>query len=85
MQSNTSKHVKYEILGIFHQKQVLPHTPIIYFFPDFLFIQVMTNQESVDIAVKIRDPQKAAKQLVIEALCRESKDDISCVVVQFKG
>ncbi|KAM7470630.1 hypothetical protein LguiA_008813 [Lonicera macranthoides] len=58
---------------------------------DFLILasdglwKVMTNQESVDIAVKIRDPQKAAKQLVIEALCRESKDDISCIVVRFKG
>ncbi|KAL3635316.1 hypothetical protein CASFOL_019863 [Castilleja foliolosa] len=45
--------------------------------------KVMSNQESVDIVKKIRDPQKAAKQLVLEALNRESKDDISCIVVRF--
>ncbi|KAL8156000.1 putative protein phosphatase 2C 10 [Apium graveolens] len=47
--------------------------------------KVMSNQEAVDIAIKIKNPQKAAKQLSIEALYRESKDDISCVVVRFKG
>nr|XP_016447281.1 PREDICTED: probable protein phosphatase 2C 10 [Nicotiana tabacum] len=47
--------------------------------------KVMSNQEAVDIAKKVKDPQKAAKQLVIEALTRESKDDISCIVVRFKG
>ncbi|XP_076915718.1 putative protein phosphatase 2C 9 [Bidens hawaiensis] len=46
--------------------------------------KVMTNQEAVDIALKIRDPEKAAKQLASEALKRESKDDISCIVVRFK-
>ncbi|XP_047950163.1 probable protein phosphatase 2C 9 [Salvia hispanica] len=45
--------------------------------------KVMSNQESVDIAKKIKDPQKAAKQLAAEALNRESKDDISCIVVRF--
>jgi serine/threonine protein phosphatase PrpC len=45
----------------------------------------MANQEAVDIAKKIKDPQKAAKQLATEALNRDSKDDISCVVVRFKG
>lgn len=45
--------------------------------------KVMTNQEAVDIAGKIRDPQKAAKQLTTEALNRQSKDDISCIVVRF--
>lgn len=45
----------------------------------------MANQEAVDIAKRIKDPQKAAKQLVNEALNRESKDDISCIVVRFKG
>lgn len=49
------------------------------------FIQVMENQEAVDIARKYRDPQKAAKQLTAEALMRESKDDISCVVVRFRS
>ncbi|KAJ0024381.1 hypothetical protein Pint_08346 [Pistacia integerrima] len=47
--------------------------------------KVMSNQEAVDIARKIRDPQKAAKQLTAEALKRDSKDDISCVVVRFRG
>ncbi|XP_059638148.1 probable protein phosphatase 2C 10 [Cornus florida] len=45
--------------------------------------KVMANQEAVDIARRIRDPQKAAKQLTAEALKRDSKDDISCVVVRF--
>lgn len=45
----------------------------------------MANQEAVDIARRIKDPQKAAKQLVVESLNRESKDDISCIVVRFKG
>lgn len=47
--------------------------------------KVMENQEAVDIARKYRDPQRAAKQLTAEALIRESKDDISCVVVRFKS
>ncbi|KAJ7959002.1 Protein phosphatase 2C family protein [Quillaja saponaria] len=46
--------------------------------------KVIANQEAVDIARRIRDPQKAAKQLTAEALKRESKDDISCVVVRFR-
>lgn len=46
--------------------------------------QVMTNQDAVDIARRTRDPQKAAKQLTAEALKRDSKDDISCVVVKFR-
>lgn len=44
----------------------------------------MANQEAVDIAKKVKDPQKAAKQLLAEALNRDSKDDISCIVVRFK-
>ncbi|GFY90135.1 protein phosphatase 2C family protein [Actinidia rufa] len=47
--------------------------------------KVMSNQEAVDIAKKIRNPQKAAKALIVEALHRESKDDISCIVVRFRG
>lgn len=43
----------------------------------------MSNQEAVDIVKNIRDPQKAAKQLVQEALNRDSKDDISCIIVRF--
>ncbi|XP_021740221.1 probable protein phosphatase 2C 10 [Chenopodium quinoa] len=46
--------------------------------------KVMSNQEAVDIAKKIKDPQKAAKQLASEALKRDSKDDISCIVVRFR-
>ncbi|KAE9605919.1 hypothetical protein Lal_00025562 [Lupinus albus] len=46
--------------------------------------KVMPNQEAVDIARRIRDPLKAAKQLIAEALKRESRDDISCVVVRFR-
>ncbi|PWA89569.1 protein phosphatase 2C family protein [Artemisia annua] len=46
--------------------------------------KVMDNQEVVDIARRIKDPQKAAKRLIAEALKRESKDDISCVVVRFR-
>ncbi|KAL2477474.1 putative protein phosphatase 2C 10 [Forsythia ovata] len=47
--------------------------------------KVMSNQEAIDIAKNIKDPQKAAKQLAMEALNRESKDDISCIVIRFKG
>nr|GMD91589.1 probable protein phosphatase 2C 9 isoform X1 [Ipomoea batatas] len=45
--------------------------------------KVMSNQDAVDIVKKIKDPQKAAKQLAMEALNRDSKDDISCIVVKF--
>ncbi|MGV7597597.1 hypothetical protein PJM33_29450, partial [Mycobacterium kansasii] len=47
--------------------------------------QVISNQDAVDIAKRIKDPKKAAKQLVNEALKRDSKDDISCIVIQFVG
>ncbi|KNA22160.1 hypothetical protein SOVF_036820 [Spinacia oleracea] len=46
--------------------------------------KVMSNQEAVNIARKTKDPVKAAKQLASEALKRESKDDISCIVVRFR-
>ncbi|CAA3028635.1 probable phosphatase 2C 9 isoform X1 [Olea europaea subsp. europaea] len=58
---------------------------------DFLILasdglwKVMSNQEAVDLVMTINDPQKAAKQLSTEALNRESKDDISVIVVRFKG
>ncbi|XP_074312997.1 putative protein phosphatase 2C 9 [Silene latifolia] len=45
--------------------------------------KVMSNQEAVDIARSIKDPLKGAKQLATEALNRDSKDDISCIVVRF--
>ncbi|THG22916.1 hypothetical protein TEA_026963 [Camellia sinensis var. sinensis] len=47
--------------------------------------KVMENQEAVDIARRMRDPRKAAKQLITEALERDSEDDISCIVVRFRG
>ncbi|XP_052189638.1 probable protein phosphatase 2C 10 isoform X1 [Diospyros lotus] len=47
--------------------------------------KVLSNQEAVDIAKTTADPRKAAKQLVAEALKRDSKDDISCCVVRFGG
>ncbi|KAB2048368.1 hypothetical protein E1A91_A13G111400v1, partial [Gossypium mustelinum] len=47
--------------------------------------KVMSNQETIDIAKKFKDPQKASKQLIAEAVKRDSKDDISCVVVIFEG
>ncbi|CAO2834360.1 unnamed protein product [Amaranthus hypochondriacus] len=46
--------------------------------------KVLSNEEAVNIARKIKDPQKAAKQLATEALKRDSKDDISCIVVRFR-
>ncbi|GAB2217194.1 hypothetical protein Droror1_Dr00000364 [Drosera rotundifolia] len=46
--------------------------------------KVMENQEAVDIARRIKDPQKAAKQLTTEAVNRKSKDDISCIVVRLR-
>ncbi|GAV65358.1 PP2C domain-containing protein [Cephalotus follicularis] len=47
--------------------------------------KVMSNAEAVDIARKTKDPLRAAKLLSAEALKRDSKDDISCIVVRFKG
>ncbi|XP_068636816.1 probable protein phosphatase 2C 9 [Aristolochia californica] len=46
--------------------------------------KVMDNQEAVNLARKVKDPLSAAKQLTAEALNRDSKDDISCVVVRFR-
>ncbi|KAF7851005.1 hypothetical protein BT93_L4743 [Corymbia citriodora subsp. variegata] len=47
--------------------------------------KVMSNQEAVDIARRIKDPEKAAKELTAEALRRDSRDDISCIVVRLRG
>ncbi|KAK4804582.1 hypothetical protein SAY86_004399 [Trapa natans] len=47
--------------------------------------KVLENQEAVEIARRIKDPLLAAKQLTAEALKRDSKDDISCIVVRFRG
>ncbi|XP_076894495.1 putative protein phosphatase 2C 9 [Bidens hawaiensis] len=65
------------------QAKVDANTEILILASDGLW-KVMTNQEAVDMALKIRDPEKAAKQLASEALKRASKDDISCIVVRFK-
>lgn len=45
----------------------------------------MKNEEAVEIARKIKDPNAAARQLTTEALNRNSKDDISCIVVRFRS
>ncbi|KAL7142424.1 hypothetical protein ABFS83_08G122800 [Erythranthe nasuta] len=45
--------------------------------------KVMSNQEAVDCVRESRDGQEAAEELIKEALLREGKDDISCVVVMF--
>lgn len=45
----------------------------------------MKNEEAIDIARKIKDPQAAARQLTTEAVDRDSKDDISCIVVHLKA
>ncbi|KAL3504744.1 hypothetical protein ACH5RR_034585 [Cinchona calisaya] len=47
--------------------------------------KVMTNQDAVNIARRIKNPQKAAEQVIAEALNRDSKDDISCIVVRFRS
>lgn len=59
------------------------HTEILILASDGIS-KVMSNREAVDIALNFKDPKKAAKQLVVEALKRNSKDDISCIVVRFK-
>nr|CAB3485842.1 unnamed protein product [Digitaria exilis] len=46
---------------------------------------VMNNQEVVDLAKRYKDPYAAARHLTAEAVKRESKDDISCIVVRFKA
>ncbi|EPS68602.1 hypothetical protein M569_06167 [Genlisea aurea] len=53
------------------------------FFESRIHMQVMSNQEAVDVGKRIKDPARAAKQLVQEAVDRDSKDDISCIVVRF--
>ncbi|KAJ8624976.1 hypothetical protein MRB53_033506 [Persea americana] len=46
--------------------------------------KVMSNEDAINIARKYKNPQAAAKQLTAEALQRDSKDDISCIVVRFR-
>ncbi|XP_054777870.1 probable protein phosphatase 2C 9 [Prosopis cineraria] len=66
------------------QANIDPETELLILASDGLW-KVMANQEAVDIARRIKDPQRAAKQLAAEALNRDSKDDISCIVVRFKS
>ena len=47
--------------------------------------QVMSNQEACDCICNITNAQEASEQLIKEALLRESRDDISCIVVMFDG
>ncbi|XP_042458000.1 probable protein phosphatase 2C 9 isoform X2 [Zingiber officinale] len=47
--------------------------------------KVLSNQEAVDLVRKIKNPLAAARRLTLEAFKRESKDDISCIVVRFNG
>ncbi|XP_019056187.1 PREDICTED: probable protein phosphatase 2C 62 [Nelumbo nucifera] len=47
------------------------------------FVQVISNQEAVDCIRDMNDSQEAAEQLIEEALSRNSRDDISCIVVSF--
>lgn len=44
----------------------------------------MSNQEAADSIRNIKDARSAAKHLTEEALSRNSKDDISCIVVKFR-
>lgn len=46
--------------------------------------KVMSNQEAVDCIRKTKDAQAAAKRLIEEAVARNSKDDISCIIVKFQ-
>ncbi|XP_017253500.1 probable protein phosphatase 2C 28 [Daucus carota subsp. sativus] len=47
--------------------------------------KVMSNQEACDCICNITNAQEASEQLIKEALLRESRDDISCIVVMFDG
>nr|GEV16110.1 probable protein phosphatase 2C 44 [Tanacetum cinerariifolium] len=44
--------------------------------------KVMSNLESIEMVKSIKDPLAAAKRLTSEALARNSKDDISCIVIR---
>ncbi|KMZ61257.1 putative protein phosphatase 2C 41 [Zostera marina] len=46
--------------------------------------KVMQNEEAIELARKTKDPRSAAKKLTAEAIKKDSKDDISCIVVRFK-
>ncbi|KAL6542683.1 hypothetical protein OROHE_010203 [Orobanche hederae] len=44
----------------------------------------MSSEEAVGCIRGLKDGQEAAQELIKEALSRESKDDISCIVVMFR-
>lgn len=46
-------------------------------------LQVMSNQEAVNCIRDIKDARLAAKTLNEAAISKNSKDDISCIVVRF--
>ncbi|KAI4318702.1 hypothetical protein MLD38_032377 [Melastoma candidum] len=60
------------------------HTDFLVLASDGLW-KVMSNQEAVEVARREKDPLKASKALVAEAIDRDSKDDISCIVVRLKA
>ncbi|MQL81919.1 hypothetical protein Taro_014385 [Colocasia esculenta] len=64
-------------------EDITPDTELLILASDGIW-KFVSNEEAVEIARKIKDPQAAAKRLTAEALERESKDDISCIVVRFK-
>lgn len=46
--------------------------------------KVLGNQEAVELIRKVKDPKSAAKRLADAAIAKQSKDDISCIVVRFQ-
>ncbi|XP_021888499.1 probable protein phosphatase 2C 28 isoform X1 [Carica papaya] len=46
--------------------------------------KVMSNQEAIDCIKNAKNAQEASEKLIEEALSRDSKDDISCIVCIFQ-
>lgn len=67
-----------------YSEDICPDTELLILASDGLW-KVMSNQEAVELAMRIKDPQAAAKQLAYEAVSRGSRDDISCIVLRFKA
>ncbi|KAK4771182.1 hypothetical protein SAY87_031714 [Trapa incisa] len=63
-------------------EEIDDHTDLIVLASDGLW-KVMSNQEAVNLIKNVKDARSAAKNLAEEAIRRESKDDISCIVVRF--
>ncbi|KAG4980246.1 hypothetical protein AAZX31_12G109900 [Glycine max] len=64
-------------------QEVDQHTEFLILASDGIW-KVMSNEEAVESIRQIKDAQAAAKQLIEEAVCKKSKDDISCIVVRFQ-